>query len=345
MSARTMWWAALAIGIGLCAGAPAFAAEQPEAPRPALPAAKATHARLLGIAVVDGHLAAVGQQGVILRSADGRNWQQLPSPVSSMLTRVRFLDARHGWIVGYDGTVLGSSDGGASWKLLHFDSTARALHDVLFTDPQHGIAIGAYGTMLTTGDGGAHWIEAAPMLADLALHLNAIIRLGDGSLLIAGERGLLAHSTDGGASWRLLKSPYVGSWFGALAHGEKGALLYGMRGHVFETDDVPALPTEDSSVLLSLERETPDSETQNPDGHWRQLANPVTESLFGGARVGTSSAVLVGVNGTIVRVDLANASLKPVEKLNDEPLSEAALFDGKLIVVGRRGVQNLGALP
>jgi photosystem II stability/assembly factor-like uncharacterized protein len=344
MSARTTWFAALAIGIGLCAGSPAFA-DEAEAPRPALPAAKATHARLLGIAVVDGHLAAVGQQGVILRSADGENWQQLPSPVSSMLTRVRFLDARHGWIVGYDGAVLGSDDGGASWKLLHYDSNARALHDVLFTDARHGIAIGAYGTMLTTDDGGAHWAEAAPMLTDLALHLNAIVRLGDGSLLIAGERGLLAHSTDGGASWRLLKSPYVGSWFGALPQGEKGALLYGMRGHVFETDDVPALPGEEPSVLLSFEREAQDRDAEKADEHWRQIANPVSESLFGGARVGASSAVLVGVNGTIVRVDLANASLKPVEKLNDEPLSEAVLFDGKLIVVGRRGVQNLGVLP
>src|SRR3546814_2959585 len=86
MSTRTTWLVALAIGAGLLAGSTAFAAE---APRPALTAAKATHARLLGIAIVDGHLAAVGQQGVILRSADGKNWQQVPSPVSSMLTRVR----------------------------------------------------------------------------------------------------------------------------------------------------------------------------------------------------------------------------------------------------------------
>src|SRR3546814_17946794 len=99
-----------------------------------------------------------------------------------MLTRVRFLDARHGWIVGYDGTVLGSVDGGTSWKLLHFDTSARALHDVLFTDAQHGIAVGAYGMMLTTDDGGAPWSESAPLLADLALHLTALVRPGDGSL-------------------------------------------------------------------------------------------------------------------------------------------------------------------
>src|SRR3546814_18242984 len=90
----------------------------------------------------------------------------------------------------------------------------------------HGIAVGAYGMMLTTDDGGAHWSESAPMLADIALHLNAIVRAGDGSLLIAGERGLLAHSSDGGLSWRLLQSPYVGSWFRALTYGHKGELLY-----------------------------------------------------------------------------------------------------------------------
>src|SRR3546814_13193054 len=95
--------------------------------------------------------------------------------------------------------------------------------------------------------------------------------------------------------------PYVGSWFGALPYGDKGALLYGMRGHVFESDDIAALPTEESSTLLSLERQSPDAEVQNVDGRWRQLANPVSESLFGAARVGTSAAVLVGVNASIVR--------------------------------------------
>src|SRR3546814_20160413 len=108
-----------------------------------------------------------------------------------------------------------------------------------------------------------------------------------------------------------------------------------MRGHVFESDDIAALPTEESSTLLSLERQSPDAEVQNVDGRWRQLANPVSESLFGAARVGTSAAVLVGVNGTIVRVDLATSLLKPVEKPKAETLAEPA--DGRASCGARGG--------
>lgn len=335
----------LLLAAALAASLGSAAARAAEAPRAALPAARATEGRLLGIAQAGSLLTAVGQQGVILQSGDGRDWKQIPSPVSAMLTRVRFLDARHGWIVGYASTVLASQDGGASWQLQHYDADGRALHDVLFVDPQHGIAVGAYGTLMQTNDGGAHWSEQTDsLLAQMALHLNAIVRLGDGSLLIVGERGLLAHSLDGGASWRLLKSPYVGSWFGALARGERGVLVYGLRGHVCETDDVAALESEQPDVLQSLERQASGA-VSVAAGHWRELDNPVTESLFGAARVSADEAVLVGVNGSIARVNLADARLKPVEKLNDEPLSEAVRFDGKLIVVGRRGIQNLGVLP
>lgn len=342
MSARVLWLAAFVLVASF--GSAASLAD--EAPRPALTAAKAVEGRLLGIAKAGEHLIAVGQQGVILQSSDGKTWTQVSSPVSAMLTRVRFADAQHGWIVGYDSTVLATRDAGASWQLQHFDTHGRALFDVLFTDPQHGIAVGAYGTLMLTSDGGAHWSEqTTSALSELALHLNAIIRLGDGSLLITGERGLLALSNDGGNSWRLLKSPYVGSWFGALPYGDKGALVYGLRGHVFETRDVSTLASEQPDVLQSLERQASGATPDDPSGHWRQLVNPVMESLFGAARVSTDEAVLVGVNGAIARVNLPAAELKSVEKLSDEPLSEAVRFNGNMIVVGRRGVQNLGVLP
>src|SRR5438445_4258963 len=86
---------------------------------PALPAAKAVHGRLLDIAVAGDRAVAVGQQGVILTSADGKSWEQRPSPVSAMLTRVRFVDPHVGRALGYDATILQTQDGGANWTLRH----------------------------------------------------------------------------------------------------------------------------------------------------------------------------------------------------------------------------------
>lgn len=316
-----------------------------QGPQPALPAAKAAYTRLLGIATAGPHLIAVGQQGVVLKSANGNAWEQLPSPVSVMLNRARFFDDKRGWIVGYDASILSTRDGGASWQLSHSDAEGKALHDILFLDGTRGIAVGAYGTVLSTQDGGAHWQAQETVFSELSLHLNAILKLLDGSLLIVGEGGLVARSSDAGANWTLLKSPYIGSWFGALPYGEKGALLFGMRGNVFSAADITALAIEDSAQFSNMERQTVATAAEAAAMGWRGLENEVQESLFGGSWLNKDSAVLVGVNGVIARADLNAGKLEPLKKLRDEPLSDVVVFNKQLLVVGRRGIQNLGAAP
>lgn len=316
-----------------------------EQPRAALTAAKATQSRLLGVTAAGGRLTAVGQQGLILQSTDGKQWQQIASPASSMLNRVRFSDDKRGWIVGYDACILATVDGGQSWQLQHYDAAGRALHDVLFLDAQHGIAVGAYGTVLITRDGGAHWEVQASVLAELSLHLNTVLRLRDGGLLIAGEQGLLARSSDQGLNWQLVKSPYIGSWFGALPLGEKGSLLFGMRGNVFATQDVSSLTAETPASFDGMDRQSLTDPAAIAAAGWRQFENSVPESLFGGTLLTPERAALVGVNGVITQADLVQGSLQPMKRLKDEPLADVAVFENKLIVAGRRGVQNLGATP
>src|SRR5690606_1995264 len=107
-------------------------------------------------------------------------------------------------------------------------------------DAQNAFGIGAYGLFLRTVDGGASWTEVdAPAMREDGLHLNSLIRLGDGSLFMAGETGLAGISADG-ATWERLAIPYEGSLFGALPHGDKGALVFGLRGNVLLSEDVRA---------------------------------------------------------------------------------------------------------
>jgi photosystem II stability/assembly factor-like uncharacterized protein len=140
---------------------PDTAAETPAAPAekalPALRAPLATRDRLLSLAQAGARVVGVGQQGVIVHTDDGKTWLQAQVPVSSMLTAVRFRDAQHVWAVGYDATILESTDGGRNWSLRHWDAAARMLYDILFLDAQRGIAVGGYGSYLTTADVGKTW--------------------------------------------------------------------------------------------------------------------------------------------------------------------------------------------
>src|SRR5207249_8635282 len=71
---------------------------------------------------------------------------------------------------------------------------------------------------------------------DFDRHISKVIEAGD-KLLLVGESATLALSSDGGASWKPLKSPYEGSLFGALVMRDGAWLIYGMRGNVYRSSD------------------------------------------------------------------------------------------------------------
>lgn len=345
--------ALISLAAALLSGQVAFAQETAESakapdpvvgPRPALTAPKAAQARMLDIAVAGKNVVAIGEEGVILRSSDGKSWTQSPSPVNEMLTRVRFSDDKHGWVLGYAGSMLQTDDGGASWKLRHYDADEHAIYDVLFLDAQHALAVGGYGTVLETKDGGATWAAGAPALADQRLHLNAIVKLGDGSVLVVGEHGLLARSTDAGATWKALNTPYIGSFFGALPQGDKGVLVYGMRGNVFASSDVGACPSQDIANWDPDKDQTVEDPGQLAKLGWQKIANPSHESLFGTMQL-KNSRIFFGINGTVLKQDNNEGALSPVKTPAVETLVHGVIFDNRVIAVGRQGIQDLGRVP
>nr|MCU0294777.1 YCF48-related protein [Candidatus Nanopelagicales bacterium] len=63
---------------------------------------------------------------------------------------VAFTDTSHGWAVGDGGTILATSDGGATWTAQSSGTTENVLYGVAFTDASHGWAVGGGGTILAT---------------------------------------------------------------------------------------------------------------------------------------------------------------------------------------------------
>jgi hypothetical protein len=320
-------------------------AAPPDVAQPALMVKGASRALLLDLVAAGPRLIAVGRQGVIVASDDGHEWTQVASPVGAMLTRAYFLDEQQGWIVGYDGTILHSADGGKTWALQHHDPEARALYDVWFRDAQHGIAVGAYGSFYRTTDGGKTWTAESSPLVELGQHFNRVLPLEGDMLFAAGERGLVARSTDGGETWQMLQSPYIGSFFGAIALGGPRVLVFGMRGNVFVIDDVTQVPVQDPAQYDPYTVQTLEDPAQIAALGWRRLDSPIRESFFGGAQLKDGSVLLVGTNAEAVRSDAALQSLKVVDLPAAETLADLMPHESGLLAVGRRGVQNLGALP
>jgi photosystem II stability/assembly factor-like uncharacterized protein len=292
----------------------------------AIKSAQASESLLLDIVQEGSIRVAVGERGHILYSADGGgSWQQAQVPTRQMLTAVYFVDEQHGWAVGHDALILHTTDGGASWLVQHRDLELEApLLDVWFADRQQGFAVGAYGSLLHTLDGGQHWEDIGHELDNEdGYHLNAIASLGDGTLFIAGEMGVVFRSPDLGDTWETVESPYEGSLFGVLpAQDPQSLLIYGLRGHAYRSTD-----QGDSWQRVGL---------QTPQG------SPFRFGLAGGTTLADGRLVIVGHGGSVLlsKDDGATFSVW----LREDRRSYAGVAeraDGHLLLVGQGGLQTV----
>jgi photosystem II stability/assembly factor-like uncharacterized protein len=182
-------------------------------------------------------LVAVGERGHVVWSDDGEQWLQADNvPTRSTLTSVFAIGERL-WAAGHDAVIITSGDHGRTWSRQFFDpERQQAVMDLYFTDEQNGVAIGSYGLYLVTSDGGQTWDDGV-VDEENEYHLNAMVRLPDGTRLIAGEAGYSYRSLDDGASWEPLDLPYDGSMWGAIVSSRGCVIFYGLRGHVLQSCD------------------------------------------------------------------------------------------------------------
>ncbi|HXG28484.1 MAG TPA: YCF48-related protein [Nevskiales bacterium] len=298
--------------------------EQPEVPPPA-PVGKAkdgdaeimplaAKSLLLDVEDTGAGLIAVGERGHILLSQDGRKWTQSPVPTRATLTAIDCADASTCWAVGHDAVILKTSDGGKTWVKQYFEpELEKPFLDVLFFDTQHGFVIGAYGLFKETLDGGNTWNEFNTDIRAGEWHFNAITRLGNGNLLLVGETGGIATSTDGGVTWVQQESPYEGSYFGALPIGESGAVIFGLRGNAFISADAAK-------------------------GGWTQLETGTVQGLLGGTILPNGDFVLAGNSATLLRGSPSTNLIQRVPGAMGKGLATAlAMSNGDLLVLGETG--------
>lgn len=227
---------------------------------------RAAQSLLLGVTRAGDRLIAVGERGVVLLSDDnGMSWRQARVPVSVTLTSVRFVSDRRGWATGHSGVLLQTTDGGETWskqldgtriakivldgelakgaaadpkelaeaRRLVEEGPDKPLLDVLFLSPQVGFIAGAYGLLLRTDDEGRTWAPWQSRVPNVeGRHLNRMMS-ANGGIYIVGERGAAYFSGDGGNSFMELKSPYTGSFFGAVVASGEAVIIYGLRGNAY----------------------------------------------------------------------------------------------------------------
>lgn len=209
---------------------------------PAFSGPQVTNAHFNDAERVGDRIVVVGQSGIILYSDDeGATWQQGKVPVSLAITAVDFADEKAGWAVGHDLLILRTQDGGENWEVQNFDPDMdMPLLDVWFRDAREGFAIGSRGYVYHTTDAGETWELTEVFTNDELVpdaHLFSMTATKTGDLFMTAEVGALFRSTDNGANWEQLESPYHGSFFGVAYPCEKRLVAYAMLGNAAISDD------------------------------------------------------------------------------------------------------------
>jgi photosystem II stability/assembly factor-like uncharacterized protein len=189
--------------------------------------------------------------------------------------------------------------------------------DVWFYDARRGFAVGAYGMFFYTSDGGNTWKDVSARLPNPErFHLNSITLVGNRSLVVVGEMGMILRSDDLGETWHSIPSPYEGSLFSLINVGDQ-QLLFGLRGHVYSSSDAGI--------------------------SWTEIMTGSEQTLLSGV-VGLKNAVLVGNGGSAILFDKAlKKSRTLILEGRKAYAAVAEASDGSFILVGEAGIQLLSA--
>lgn len=140
----------------------------------------------------DQTMHAVGY-GVVLRTADqGVTWEWADVR-DEYFQAIQFVNDRVGYIVGFNGSILKTTDNGSSWTYLRESQKALVkdfpFRDLYFSDEQNGYICGEEGLLWYTRDGGESWTVVEDLPEE---NFNAVAVFEDRGYLV-GEEGVIVE--------------------------------------------------------------------------------------------------------------------------------------------------------
>lgn len=128
-----------------------------------VPSEKAIPIEIFKICMIDslsGWIAGNDESGGrIYRTSDG--WAHYEEVKINLVPNARyyditFADPLHGWIIGKNGVILHTDDGGNTWHVQASNLTSNDLRKLSVIDSKHAFVCGSKSTILSTSDG-QHW--------------------------------------------------------------------------------------------------------------------------------------------------------------------------------------------
>ncbi len=261
-------------------------------------------------------------------------WTRQRTGTFAYLRAVYFLDQNKGWVVGGNGALLTTSDGGKSWKKSP-RPTEDTLHDVYFSDAETGWLVCERSIyllkekdeprsyLLKTTNGGATWTRIKATGKDVdALVVRIIFADGERGWVF-GENGALYATADGGVTWARQRVPTRHLLLGGTFWDARQGWLVGGGWIILRTADggetwregrvempadvVPLTPARLRAVSFVDARRGwavgaggNIFTTVNGGYTWRALTTPTEADLYDVKFFDASEGWVVGAGGTVM---------------------------------------------
>jgi len=148
-----------------------------------------------------GTIWVVGGFSTIVYSGDAAaSWDSWSLDEDLYLTTVQFIDRQHGVVTGEFGTVLLTTNGGASWDRGDDLPCSFYPQDAWFRTPATGWIVGLNGTIWETVSGGQSWQKIQTGINIPLYGLSG----DDQSLVAVGDNATILYHTTGDSAWTLL---------------------------------------------------------------------------------------------------------------------------------------------
>ena len=180
----------------------------------------------------DGKVWTTGNYTSILFSEDsGDNWTDQVPGQKGIINKADFLNDKYGFAVGNEGIILKTTDGGAIWEDLSFQSI-DSYFDVKILD-QNQIFILSSGKLLLSSDGGINWDEK---YKDDVGSITSFYIKSTNEIFITSRDGEIARSVDGGSTWNLVYNQ-TGYFTDIEFMDSQNAIVTGFNGIILKSSD------------------------------------------------------------------------------------------------------------